>query len=169
VFTIFTLIFFIGIFAIILFIVGLFLPKTSKKIFIFLALFLVFFCFLLGSDWNPSDKEINRFSGLYKIDTLGFNNSQKVFNEYADLTLSVNKNLTFKISRPNPFFKTLSGTWTYENMSDYEILKYKFEGTSIEHDMIPDSLRWEFYSDTENRTIQFTRILDKTAAANINL
>jgi hypothetical protein len=126
-YTIFTLIFFLGIFAIILFILGLFLPKPRKKVIIFFSLFLIFFCFLTGNDWGPTDEEINRFSGLYKLDTLGFRNHKKDFIQYSDLTLSVHKDLTFKISRPNPIFKTIRGTWTYVNKSDYEILKYKFE------------------------------------------
>ena len=155
------LVFFLLILGLLCLLLGIFFERARFGSFYTNALIVAIVIILLYViDLGPSQEEIKLFSGTYVVDTTGSEFPRQLMSQYADLTLTVNKDLTFEINRPSPFFTSTKGTWDYDGRSEFGGLTYKFEGSAVEHEnFFRKSDEWKLATDdSKRRTIIFKRV-----------
>ncbi|MBD2703054.1 hypothetical protein IC229_20575 [Spirosoma sp. BT702] len=159
-FTIFTVLIMVVIVGVLLLFIGALLRGKAQKITITCSLILLLSFVLFSKDWfGPRQEYIDYMLGQYRIDTTNLKYPKEIVRSYADLTLLVSNDLTFKLSRTSPYFKSTTGTWTVEAGTDFELVKFKLDNEKWEEDMLLKNESWSLKSqDTTQQYILFRKI-----------
>lgn len=72
----------------------------------------------------------NKYTGKFSIDIRGSTCNLDTLTKYADLTLIVEDDQTFHLSRQSTLFDSISGEWHYEDDGDIAWMEYSFETES---------------------------------------